>query len=78
MKKCHLSIYQKVNNPKLTLFKTILNIFIICYARQILFLQLDFLLQKSAIEESITGIRESLTGHKILFYLKFHCELNHS
>ena len=36
-----------------------------------------FLLKKSAIEESITGIRGSLTGHRILFYPKFHCELNH-
>ena len=48
-----------------------------CCARQILSIQPDFLLQKSAVEESITGIKGSLTGHRILFYPKFHCELNH-
>ena len=48
-----------------------------CCARQIFSIQLDFLLQKSAIEKSITGIRGSLTGYRIIFYPKFHCELNH-
>ena len=47
------------------------------YAWQILSIQPDFLLQKFAIKESITDIRGSLTGHRILFYLKFHYEFNH-
>ena len=43
-----------------------------CYARRIIALQLDFLLQKSALEEAILE-----AGHKCIFYLKFHCELNY-
>ena len=46
-------------------------------AWRILSIQPDFLLQKSAIKESITGIKGSLTGHRILFYPKFYYELNH-
>ena len=40
-------------------------------------MQPDFLLQKSAIEEHITDIRENLIGHRILFYPKFYYKLNH-
>ena len=43
-----------------------------CYAHRIIALQLDFLLQKSALEEAILE-----AGHKCIFYLKFHCELNY-
>lgn len=41
-------------------------------ARRIISLQPDFLSQKSALEEAILE-----AGHKCIFYLKFHCELNY-
>ena len=43
-----------------------------CYARRIIILQPDFLLQKSTLEEAILKAR-----HKCIFYLKFYCELNY-
>ena len=43
-----------------------------CCARRIIALQLDFLLQKSALEEIILKV-----GHKCIFYPKFYCELNY-
>ncbi len=42
-----------------------------CYARQIISLQPDFLVQKNTLEETILK-----AGHKCIFYPKFHCELN--
>ena len=42
-----------------------------CCCWRMLYSQPDFMEQKSALEELIKG-----TGHLILFYLKFHCELN--
>ncbi len=42
-----------------------------CCARQILSLQPDFLEQRSALEERITG-----SGHIFEQYPKFHCECN--
>ncbi len=42
-----------------------------CCAWWIISLQPDFLSQKSALEEVILE-----AGHKCIFYLKFHCELN--
>ncbi len=47
-----------------------------CYAQRILSIQPDFFTQKSAIEEGIIGIKNALTGHKVMYYPKFHCELN--
>ena len=41
-----------------------------CYARRIIVLQPDFLLQKSALEEAILEIR-----YKCIFYPKFYCEV---
>ena len=42
-----------------------------CCARAIIASQLDFKNQKSCLEEEITKY-----GHRVLFYPKFHCELN--
>jgi len=42
-----------------------------CCARRIISLQLDFLSQKSELEEVILE-----AGHKCIFYPKFYCELN--
>ena len=42
-----------------------------CCCRRMLYSQPDFMEQKSALEELIEG-----AGHLILFYPKFHCELN--
>jgi len=42
-----------------------------CCARRIILLQPNFLAQKSALEEVILK-----AGHKVIFYLKFYCELN--
>ena len=47
------------------------------FTQKILSIQPDFLLSKSAIEESIIGINEAFTHYKVLFYLKFYCEINH-
>ena len=33
--------------------------------------------QKCEIEEKIMGTRGALTGHKVMYYPKFPCELNH-
>src|SRR6266540_4099861 len=43
-----------------------------CCARTILSQQPDFLAQKSMVEETIEAL-----GHKVIFYPKFHCELNY-
>ena len=63
MKKCPQNIHLKViffyNFIILLLFIIDFNIIIIYYARQILFLQPDFLLQKSAIEEIIMDTKEA-------------------
>ena len=53
------------------------NIIIGCCACRILSLQPDFLSQKSAIEEIIMDIMEAYTKHRVIYYPKFHCELNH-
>ncbi|EJD06377.1 uncharacterized protein FOMMEDRAFT_75712 [Fomitiporia mediterranea MF3/22] len=42
-----------------------------CCCRRILFNELDFRSQKSALEEFIES-----RGHKAIFYPKYHCELN--
>jgi hypothetical protein len=42
-----------------------------CCAVRILELQPDFVNQKSLIEETVESY-----GHKVIFYPKFHCELN--
>ncbi|GBC53648.1 uncharacterized protein OCT59_004152 [Rhizophagus irregularis] len=42
-----------------------------CCAVRILFFQLDFAAQRPLIQEIIED-----QGHKIIFYPKFHCELN--
>lgn len=42
-----------------------------CCCRHILFNEPDFKAQKSAVEEYIES-----RGHKVIFYPKFHCELN--
>ena len=44
---------------------------------KILSIQTDFLLQKSAIQEVIINTRNAFTRYKILFYSKFHFELNY-
>ena len=81
MKKCPLNILLKVSFILfyLIIIKFINLIFIYtgCCARRILFLQPDFLSQKSAIEEVIMGIRGAYTKHRVMYYPKFHCELNH-
>ncbi|PKY58471.1 hypothetical protein RhiirA4_293251, partial [Rhizophagus irregularis] len=41
-------------------------------ARKIMSQQPDFLAQKGRIKEVIVA-----TGHKVIFYPKFHCELNY-
>lgn len=33
--------------------------------------------QKDEIEKKIQGIFEASTGHLVIYYPKFHCELNH-
>jgi len=43
-----------------------------CCARTIMSQQPDFLAQKSMVEEMIEA-----RGHKVIFYPKFHCELNY-
>ena len=51
--------------------------FIIDYCtRRILSIQPDFFTQKSAIEEGIMGMKNALTGHKVMYNPKFHYELN--
>jgi len=42
-----------------------------CYTIRILSLQPDFVTQKLLIQEIIES-----QGHKVIFYSKFHCELN--
>src|SRR2546429_8317293 len=42
-----------------------------CCARRVISLEPDFLAQKGAIEELIEN-----SGHKCIFFPKFHCELN--
>jgi hypothetical protein len=41
-------------------------------ARKIMSQQPDFLMQKGRVEEVIVA-----AGHKVIFYPKFHCELNY-
>lgn len=48
-----------------------------CCARRLLSLQPDFMAQKCEIEERIQGTLEAPTGHRVMYYPKFHCELNH-
>ncbi len=48
-----------------------------CCARRILSIQPDFFTEESAIEKGIMGINNTLTGHKVMYYSKFYCELNH-
>ena len=52
-------------------------IYIDYYTRQILLLQTDFLLQKSATEKVIIGIKKAYTKHQVMYYPKFPYELNH-
>ena len=59
-----------------TYFK-ITNWFLDCCARRLLSLQPDFLAQKCEIEEKITGLSDTPTRHRVMYYPKFHCELNH-
>ena len=58
-------------------FTNLIFIYIGCCARRILSLQPDFLSQKSAIEEVAMGIRGAYIKHRVMYYPKFHCELNH-
>ena len=53
------------------------NFIIDCCAQKILSIQLEFFTQKSAIEEGFMGIKNALTGYKVMYYPKFHFELNH-
>ncbi|RPB02022.1 hypothetical protein L873DRAFT_573278 [Choiromyces venosus 120613-1] len=64
---------KSVRYPSLSLKIQLLMWFIIiaCCARRILSLQYDFLNQKGKLQEMIEA-----TGHTVLFYPKFHCELN--
>ena len=81
MKKYSLNTFLKVSFFNFILiiiyFIIIIFIYIDCYSRRIFSLQPDFLLQKSAIKEVIMGIRESYIKHQVMYYPKFHCELNH-
>ena len=43
-----------------------------CCAGRFLSLQSDFLEQRCEVDETITQ-----SGHRVLYYPKFHCELNH-
>ena len=43
-----------------------------CYTHHVLAAQEDFLNQKPILQEVIEGL-----GHKVIFYSKFHCELNY-
>ena len=67
MKKCLLNALLKVSLFYFILiiiyFLILILIYINCYARQILSLQNDFLLQKSTIEEVIIGIKGAYTKH---------------
>lgn len=40
-------------------------------------MQPDFLAQKCEIEEKIMGRSNLPTKHRVMYYPKFHCELNH-
>ena len=81
MKKCPLNALLKISFFYFILiiiyFIILILIYVDCYACQILSLQPDFLLQKSAIEEVIMGIKKAYTKHWVMYYPKFHCELNH-
>src|SRR6266480_2005321 len=46
-----------------------------CYARKLLSVQPDFISQRCEIEEKIEGL--SANHYCVLYYPKFHCELNH-
>ncbi len=48
-----------------------------CCARRILSIQPDFSTQKSAIKRGIMDLKNALTEHKVMYYPKFNCELNH-
>lgn len=47
-----------------------------CCARRLLSVQPDFLSQKCEIEESITQSKDG-KHHFVMYYPKYHCELNH-
>ena len=50
--------------------------YLICCAKRLLLVQLDFQVQKCEIEEFIIF---STNGkyHMLIYYPKYHCELNH-
>ena len=50
---------------------------IACCARSLLSTQPDFMAQKSEIEERFQGKPDDPTRHPVVYYPKFHCELNH-
>ncbi len=75
VKKCHPSVIQKVSilSRKIYIYK----IYLDGSARWILSIQPEFFWQKSIIEEKIMGIKGAYKGQRIMYYPKFHCELNH-
>ena len=48
-----------------------------CCTRQLLAIQPDFASQLCAIEEQIQHFPGSEERHRVMYYPKFHCELNH-
>lgn len=72
---CHQNVTQTVSKYLLKQI-SIANNAIECCARQYLSIQPDFLAQKCEIEEVIKNSSEG-QYHMVLYYPKFHCELNH-
>ena len=48
-----------------------------CCARRLFSLQPDYMAKNCEIEERIQGRLDNPTGHWVIYYSKFHCELNH-
>ena len=48
-----------------------------CCARRLLAIQPDFASQLCEIEERIRNVPGSEGRHQVMYYSKFHCELNH-
>ena len=69
-----LNLYHeyKNNHPSIFLKKVSLEGPLTCCARHILATQDDFKNQKPLLQELIEA-----RGHKVIFYPKFHCELNY-
>jgi len=67
----HSSVSYFLLNPKVSTNFYLYDNTIGCCARKILSLQYDFLHLKGKLHEMIEAM-----GHAVLFYPKFHCELN--